>query len=108
MSEELKRYVEDALFKWIRKQIDEGNFKANLRIEIDNPIEIRGMKGRIVGDITLSGETVESMPSYPMELPKKEKEKGEDQEPKKEGVKKGTEEEMSLAEVDRLLRSLGV
>lgn len=94
--------MEDALFKWIRKQIDEGNFKANLRIEIDNPIEIRGMKGRIVGEIILSGDTTESVPSYSIELPKKE------EEPKKEGAKEGSQEDMSLAEVDRLLRSLGV
>jgi hypothetical protein len=102
MSEELKKYVEEALYKWIKKQIEEGNFKANLRIEIDNPIEIRGMKGRVVGEIMLSGESVESIPSYRVELPKKE------EEPKKENANKGSQEDMSLAEVDRLLRSLGV
>jgi hypothetical protein len=102
MSEELKKYVEEALYKWIKKQIEEGNFKANLRIEIDNPIEIRGMKGRILGEIVLSGETVSKGNSYPMEMPKKA------EEPKKENANKNSQEDMSLAEVDRLLKSLGV
>jgi hypothetical protein len=103
MSEELRRYVEEAIYKWVKKQIDAGNFKANLRIEIDNPIEIRGMKGRVVGDIIISEQTPErvpeSLPSYTVE-------------PKKDGSKKEgndqAQEDMSLAEVDRLLKSLGV
>ncbi|MBC7113742.1 MAG: hypothetical protein H5T34_07025, partial [Candidatus Methanomethyliales bacterium] len=49
MSEELRQYVEDAVYKWIAKQIEQGKFRANLRIEIDTPIEIKGLKGRVVG-----------------------------------------------------------
>lgn len=109
MSEELKQYVEDALFKWIKKQIEEGNFKANLRIEIDSPIEVRGMKGRIVGEIVLSEQVPERLPIVPIGYPAK----AEDPAPEQgnEGQKKGqsqNSEEMSLSDVDKLLRSLGV
>jgi len=104
MSEELKRYVEEALYKWIMKQIEEGNFKANLRIEIDHPIEVKGMKGRIVGEITLSEKepVVEKVPSYAVDPAKKEEVK------KKEGATEGQGEEMSLQDVEKLLRQLGV
>jgi len=104
MSEELKRYVEEALSKWIQKQIEEGNFKANLRIEIDHPIEVKGLKGRIVGDIILSEKesVVEKVPSNSVDPSKKEEGK------KKEGMAEGQGEEMSLQEVERLLRQLGV
>lgn len=100
MSEELKRYIEEALSKWIQKQIEEGNFKANLRIEIDHPIEVKGLKGRIVGDIFLTEKepAVEKVPSYSADPSKKEEGK------KKEG--KG--EEMSLQDIESLLRQLGV
>ena len=103
MSEELKRYVEEALYKWIQRQIEEGNFKANLRIEIDHPIEVKGMKGRIVGEITLSEKepVVEKVPSYVVDPAKKE-------DKKKEGAAEGQGEEMSLKDVEKLLRQLGV
>lgn len=108
MSEELKKYVEDALYNWIKKQIEAGNFKANLKIEIDSPIEVRGMKGRIVGEIVLSEPVPERLPIMPLgysptaEAAAQAPGSGEE---KKEGQ---SQEEMSLAEVDKLLRSLGV
>jgi predicted Mrr-cat superfamily restriction endonuclease len=104
MSEELKRYVEEALGKWIQKQIEEGNFKANLRIEIDHPIEVKGLKGRIVGNIILSEKesVVEKVPSYSVDPSKKEEEK------KKDETAEGQGEEMSLQDVESLLRQLGV
>jgi hypothetical protein len=110
MSEELKKYVEDALFNWVKKQIEEGNFKANLRIEIDSPIEVRGMKGKIVGEIVLSEQVPERLPIVPIEYPGKGE--GAAQEQGSEGQKKEGQaqnsEEMSLSDVDKLLRSLGV
>jgi len=108
MSEELKKYVEDALYNWIKKQIEEGNFKANLRIMIDSPIEVRGMKGKIVGEIVLSEQVPERLPIIPIgyqagsETPAQDQGSGTK---KKEGQ---SSEDMSLAEVDKLLRSLGV
>ncbi|MGC8936660.1 MAG: hypothetical protein ACP5KV_04770 [Candidatus Methanomethylicaceae archaeon] len=96
MSEELKRYVEDALYKWIVKQIEEGKFRANLRIEIDTPIEVRGMKGRVVGEILLSEEkSTTPQVSLPAKAPEEKKSSAEG-------------EEMSLQEVEKLLKSLGV
>jgi hypothetical protein len=108
MSEELKKYVEDALYNWIKKQIEEGNFKANLKIIIDSPIEIRGMKGKIVGEIALSEQVPERPPIIPIGYPTRAEAPAQDQgngAQKKEGQ---SSEEMSLAEVDKLLRSLGV
>jgi len=108
MSEELKKYVEDALYNWIKKQIEEGNFKANLRIMIDSPIEVRGMKGKIVGEIVLSEQVPERLPIIPIGYPTGSETPAQDQgsgTKKKEGQ---SSEEMSLAEVDKLLRSLGV
>lgn len=108
MSEELKKYVEDALYNWLKKQIEEGNFKANLRIEIDSPIEIRGMKGKIVGEIVLSEQVPERLPIVPINY--QAKADGGLPEGGAEGQKKDGQnpEEMSLSEVDKLLRSLGV
>lgn len=108
MSEELRKYIEDALYSWIKKQIEEGNFKANLKIEIDSPIEVRGMKGKIVGEIVLSEQAPERLPIVPIGYPAKAEapqEQGGDGQ-KKEGQAQA--EEMSLSEVDKLLRSLGV
>ncbi len=98
MSEELKRYIEEAVYKYIKRQIEEGKFSASLRIEIDSPIEIRGMKGRVVGYITLGekeavGYSVPMLPQQPLAKKEGEEEKGED---------------MDLQDVDKLLRSLGV
>lgn len=110
MSEELKKYVEDALYKWIMKQIEEGNFKANLRIEIDSPIEVKGMKGRVVGEIILSEQVPERLSSIPAEYPKKaegESAEAGSGEQKKERQAQSSEE-MSLSDVDKLLKSLGV
>ncbi len=101
MSEELRRYVEDALYKWIAKQVEQGKFRANIKIEIDTPIEIKGLKGRVVGEIILSEERA----------PYDEKVVSQASEPvKPQDVKKGATEgeEMSLQEVEKLLRSLGV
>jgi hypothetical protein len=101
MSEELRRYVEDAVYKWIAKQIEQGKFRANLRIEIDTPIEIKGLKGRVVGEILLSGERT----------PSEEKAISQTSGPvKSQDANKGSTEgeEMSLQEVEKLLRSLGV
>lgn len=96
MSEELRRYVEEALYKWIVKQIEQGKFKANLRIEIDTPIEVKGLKGRVVGHILFSEETSAPAPvSMPPSIPEEKKLLTEG-------------EEMSLQEVEKLLRSLGV
>lgn len=108
MNEELKKYVEDALYNWLKKQIEEGNFKANLRIEIDSPIEIRGMKGKIVGEIVLSEQVPERLPIVPINY--QAKSEGGLPEGGSEGQKKDGQnpEEMSLSEVDKLLRSLGV
>jgi len=100
MSEELRRCIEDAVYKYVKRQIEEGKFSANLRIEIDNPIEIRGMKGRVVGYITL-GEKEGMSYSVPTLPPQPLPEKGGQEE-----AKKG--DEMGLQEVDKLLRSLGV
>lgn len=110
MSEELKKYVEDALNKWIMKQIEEGNFKANLRIEIDSPIEVKGMKGRVVGEIILSEQVPGRLPSIPAEYPKKAEEESTEVGrggQKKEGQAQSSEE-MSLSDVEKLLKSLGV
>jgi len=96
MSEELKERIEELVFKWIKRQLEDGNCRMNLRIEIDTPIELRGMKGRICGDISLGG-TQTSTPSV-AETPT------EAQDCKKEVA----EAEMSLQEVEKLLRSLGV
>jgi hypothetical protein len=108
MSEELKKYVEDALYNWVKKQIEEGNFKANLKIVIDSPIEVRGMKGKIVGEIVISEQVPERLPIVPIGYPARSEgtapEQGNEN-PKKDGQ---SSEEMSLAEVDKLLRSLGV
>ncbi len=110
MSEELKKYVEDALYNWIKKQIEEGNFKANLKILIDSPIEVRGMKGKIVGEIVLSEQVPERLPIVPLgytsgsEAPPPEQSSGN----QKKAAQGESSEEMSLAEVDKLLRSLGV
>ncbi len=108
MSEELKQYVEDSLYKWVKRQIEEGNFKANLKIEIDSPIEVKGMKGRIVGEIVLSEQVPERLPIVPIGYSTGSEAPPPDQgsnAQKKEGQ---NSEEMSLAEVDKLLRSLGV
>jgi len=102
MSEELRRYVEDALYKWIVKQIEQGKFRANLRIEIDTPIEVKGLKGRVVGEILLTeGRTSTEEKSPPSQA---------SESMKSHGVEKGSTdgEEMSLQEVEKLLRSLGV
>ncbi len=101
MSEELRQYVEDAVYKWIAKQIEQGKFRANLRIEIDTPIEIKGLKGRVVGEILLSEE----------KTPYVEKTMSQTSgSVKSQDVKKGSTEgeEMSLQEIEKLLRSLGV
>jgi len=100
MSEELRRCIEEAVYKYVKRQIEEGKFTANLRIEIDNPIEIRGMKGRVVGYITL-GEKEGMSYSVPTLSQQPLPEKGGQKE-----AKKG--DEMELQEVDKLLRSLGV
>lgn len=110
MSEELKKYVEDALYNWIKRQIEEGNFKANLKILIDSPIEVRGMKGKIVGEIVLSEQVPERLPIVPLgyattpEAPAQ----GQSSGTQKKEAQGESSEEMSLAEVDKLLRSLGV
>ncbi|MDH7556530.1 MAG: hypothetical protein ACQXXL_06950 [Candidatus Methanosuratincola sp.] len=96
MSEELKERIEELVFKWVKRQLEEGNCRMNLRIEIDTPIELRGMKGRIYGDILLGG-TQTSAPSGAETAT-------EPQDCKKEVA----EAEMSLQEVEKLLRSLGV
>lgn len=96
MSEELKERIEELVFKWIKRQLEDGNCKMNLRIEIDTPIELRGMKGRICGDILL-GEA-------PRSAPVETDPQTEPQDCKKEVA----EAEMSLQEVEKLLRSLGV
>ncbi len=96
MSEELKQRIEEYVFKWIKKQLEDGNCKMNLRIEIDTPIELRGMKGRICGEILLGGT--------PANAPASAETGNELQDPKKEVA----ETEISLQEVERLLRSLGV
>ncbi len=101
MSEELKRCIEDAVYKYVKNQIEEGKFTANLRIEIDNPIEIRGMKGRVVGEILL-GERGTLSYSVPVMRQQTSQEKESQQEQQKKG------EEMGLQDVDKLLRSLGV
>ncbi|MEJ5293592.1 MAG: hypothetical protein WHS82_08365 [Candidatus Methanosuratincola sp.] len=96
MNEELKERIEELVYKWIKRQLEDGNCKMNLRIEIDTPIELKGMKGRICGDILLGG----SQTSAPAGT-----EAGtEPQDCKKEVA----EAEMSLQEVENLLRSLGV
>jgi hypothetical protein len=110
MSEELKKYVEDALYNWIKKQIEAGNFKANLKILIDSPIEVRGMKGKIIGEIVLSEQVPDRMPIVPLgytagsEAPAQDQGSGA----QKKEAQGGSSDEMSLAEVDKLLRSLGV
>jgi len=96
MSEELKERIEELVFKWVKRQLEDGNCRMNLRIEIDTPIELRGMKGRICGDILLGGT--------PTEEPAKADPGAEPQDCKKEVA----EAEMSLQEVEKLLRSLGV
>ncbi len=101
MSEELKRCIEDAVYKYVKRQIEDGKFSANLRIEIDNPIEIKGMKGRVVGYIILGeketlGYSIPTVPQQP--VPEKD---GQQEQPKKG-------DEMGLQDVDKLLRSLGV
>ncbi|MCX8182632.1 MAG: hypothetical protein N3D12_05890 [Candidatus Methanomethyliaceae archaeon] len=101
MSEELKRYVEDALYKWIAKQIEQGKFRANLRIEIDTPIEVKGLKGRVVGEILLSDEKT----PYEEKISSSQVESAKPIEVKKSST---DGEEMSLQEVEKLLRSLGV
>ena len=102
MSEELRRYVEDALYKWIAKQIEQGKFRANLRIEIDTPIEVKGLKGRVVGEILLSDEKT----SYEGKVPTTQT---PEQTKSIEGRKSSAdEEEMSLQEVEKLLKSLGI
>ena len=100
MSEELKRFIEDAVYKWIKKQLEEGSYITNLRIEIDNPIEVKGMKGRIVGEIILgNGNPIgQQVPD-------------ESHIHEKAGAtlpKEAAGEEMSLQEVEKLLKSLGV
>ncbi|MEN3052830.1 MAG: hypothetical protein ABC606_03400 [Candidatus Methanosuratincola petrocarbonis] len=96
MSEELKERIEELVFKWVKRQLEDGNCRINLRIEIDTPIELRGMKGRICGDIIL-GKT-------PTDAPTEADPVGEPRDCKKEVA----EAEMSLQEVEKLLRSLGV
>lgn len=96
MSKELKERVEELVFKWIKRQLEDGNYRINLRIEIDTPIELNDMKGRICGDIFLGGA--------PADATVKKDPGAEQQDCKKELA----EAEMSLQEVEKLLRSLGV
>ncbi len=96
MNEELKERIEELVFKWVKRQLEDGNCRMNLMIEIDTPIEVRGIKGRICGDILLGG--------MPDDSPTKVEPSSEPQDCKKDVA----EAEMSLQEVEKLLRSLGV
>ncbi|MEN3006717.1 MAG: hypothetical protein ABC505_03670 [Candidatus Methanosuratincola petrocarbonis] len=96
MNDELKERIEELVFKWVKRQLEDGNYRMNLRIEIDTPIELRGMKGRICGEILLGGT--------PTDAPAKAEPVADTQDCKKEVA----EAEMSLQEVEKLLRSLGV
>ncbi|MGQ9760230.1 MAG: hypothetical protein ACUVQ5_06680 [Candidatus Methanomethylicaceae archaeon] len=105
MSEELKRCVEDALYRWIMKQMEQGKFRANLRIEIDTPIEVKGLKGRLVGEIFLTEVERSQMPvAVSLKEGRGEGATGTGG----EGVGGGEGGEMRLQEVEKLLRSLGV
>ncbi len=110
MNEELRRYVEDALAKWIKKQIEEGRFTASLKIVLDEPIEVRGMRGKLVGEI-IFGEKGEqpgtpAPPSYGYGRAEERvqvQQQGSQNSQKAEGG-----EIMSMQEIDKLLKSLGV
>ena len=104
MSEELKRFVDEAVYKYIKKQIQEGKYIASLRIEIDQPIEIKGMKGRIVGEIVLASSEPLSNGSPTMTYEPAKKDGKEQQ----QVSKRPQEEEMSMQEVEKILKSLGV
>ncbi|MCC6013429.1 MAG: hypothetical protein LM593_03575 [Candidatus Verstraetearchaeota archaeon] len=79
---DLKQYIEETIYKILIENLKKGNFSANLKIEIDMPIEIKGVKGRIVGEITI-GDTLKE-------------------------VKINKTEEVNLNEIENILKSLGV
>ncbi|MCS7097982.1 MAG: hypothetical protein NZ922_03265 [Candidatus Methanomethyliaceae archaeon] len=81
MNEDLKKCLEDAIYKLIMENIKNGKLRANLRIEVSTDIDIRGLKGRLIGEI-LIGE--ESMPRIE------------------------TSKEASLQDIDKILKSLGI
>uniref|UniRef100_A0A7C3J4V9 Uncharacterized protein n=1 Tax=Candidatus Methanomethylicus mesodigestus TaxID=1867258 RepID=A0A7C3J4V9_9CREN len=99
MSEELRQSLEDAIYKHIKKQIESGCFEARLRIEIDQPIEIKGMKGRIVGEIAFSQPQPLQTPA-PVAQIEEGKKALQEEPPQKQ------EAEMSMQEVENLLKSL--
>ncbi len=82
---DLKQYIEETIYKILLENLKKGKFCANLKIEIDMPIEIKGIKGRIVGEITI-GDT--------LNISKE--------------IKTNKTEEISLKEIENILKSLGV
>ncbi|MDI9643718.1 MAG: hypothetical protein QFX35_00680 [Candidatus Verstraetearchaeota archaeon] len=90
MSEELKRQIEELVYSWVKKQLEDGNCTMNLRIEVDAPLELKGMRGRVCGEILLGGTQSVAVP------------------PKADSESKAQCGEMSLQEVEKLLKSLGV
>jgi hypothetical protein len=83
--DDLKKYIEETVYRILLENLKKGKFCANLKIEIDMPIEIKGIKGRVVGEITI-GDT--------LEIPKE--------------IKTDKTEEVSLKEIENILKSLGV
>lgn len=85
MNEDLKKCLEEAIYKLIMESIKNGRLKVNLKIEINTDIELRGLRGKLIGEILIGEESstnIRTSASRP--------------------------EEMSLQEIDKILKSLGV
>lgn len=85
MDDDLKKRLEEVLYKYIMESIKDGKMRINLKIEINTDLELRGLKGKLVGEILIGEE-----PSVTT---------------KTTAIKP---EEMSLQEIDKILKSLGV
>ncbi|MDH5806724.1 MAG: hypothetical protein QXW62_02800 [Candidatus Methanomethylicaceae archaeon] len=83
MNDDLKKHLEEAIYKLIMESIKNGKLKTKLKIEINTDIELRGLKGKLIGEILIGEE-----PSI--------------------NIGTTVKEEMSLQEIDKILKSLGV
>lgn len=85
MNDDLKRQLEETIYKLIVESLKSGRLRANLKIEINTDIDIRGLKGKLVGEISISEEP-----------------------PTNIGTTTIKPEDVSLQEIDKILKSLGV
>lgn len=81
MNEDLKKCLENVIYKLIMDSIKNGKLKANLKIEVSTDIDIQGLKGKLIGEILI----------------------GEEPRPHIE-----TSKEANLQDIDKILKSLGI